>query len=105
MAGDGSSAGRQRGARAGRARAALVSTLVALRSAEDPEPLIAVGRAAGQIARVPVGDNGFGFDPVMFLPAFGKTFAQLPSEMKNANSHRGQAARAMLALMRERWFP
>ena len=86
-------------------RAALVSTLVALRSAEDPEPLIAVGRAAGQIARVPVGDNGFGFDPVMFLPAFGKTFAQLPSEMKNANSHRGQAARAMLALMRERWFP
>ena len=86
-------------------RAALVSTLVALRSAEDPEPLIAVGRAAGQITRTPVGENGFGFDPVMFLPAFGKTFAQLPPEVKNANSHRGQAARAMLALMRERWFP
>ena len=86
-------------------RAALVSTLVALRTADDPEPLIAVGRAAGQITRAPVGDNGFGFDPVMFLPAFGKTFAQLPAEVKNANSHRGQAARAMLALMRERWFP
>ncbi|MEJ8855638.1 RdgB/HAM1 family non-canonical purine NTP pyrophosphatase [Variovorax robiniae] len=86
-------------------RAALVSTLVALRSAEDPEPLIAVGRAPGQITREPVGENGFGFDPVMFLPAFGKTFAQLPPEVKNANSHRGQAARAMLALMRERWFP
>lgn len=85
-------------------RAALVSTLVALRSAEDPEPLIAVGRAAGQITREPVGGNGFGFDPVMFLPQFGKTFAQLPSETKNANSHRGQAARAMLALMRERWL-
>ncbi|MGJ7496661.1 RdgB/HAM1 family non-canonical purine NTP pyrophosphatase [Variovorax sp. RT4R15] len=84
-------------------RAALVSTLVALRSAEDPEPLIAVGRVAGEITRVPVGDNGFGFDPVMFLPAFGQTFAQLPPEVKNANSHRGQAARAMLALMRERW--
>ena len=84
-------------------RAALVSTLVALRSADDPEPLIAVGRAAGEITREPIGDNGFGFDPVMFLPHFGKTFAQLPPEVKNANSHRGQAARAMLALMRERW--
>jgi XTP/dITP diphosphohydrolase len=85
-------------------RAALVSTLVALRSADDPEPLIAVGRAAGQIAREPIGDNGFGFDPVMWLPQFGKTFAQLPTDVKNANSHRGQAARAMLALMRERWL-
>ncbi|MBB3179581.1 non-canonical purine NTP pyrophosphatase [Variovorax sp. Sphag1AA] len=84
-------------------RAALVSTLVALRSADDPEPLIAVGRVAGLIAKEPVGDNGFGFDPVMFLPKFGKTFAQLPPDVKNANSHRGQAARAMLALMRERW--
>ena len=86
-------------------RAALVSTLVALRSADDPEPLIAVGRVAGQIAHQPVGDNGFGFDPVMFLPAFGQTFAQLSPEVKNAHSHRGQAARAMLALMRERWWP
>ncbi|SDD94963.1 XTP/dITP diphosphohydrolase [Variovorax sp. CF079] len=85
-------------------RAALVSTLVALRRADDPEPLIAVGRAAGEITREPIGDNGFGFDPVMWLPQFGKTFAQLPTEVKNANSHRGQAARAMLALMRERWL-
>ncbi|TPG21375.1 non-canonical purine NTP pyrophosphatase [Variovorax guangxiensis] len=84
-------------------RAALVSTLVALRSADDPEPLIAIGRAAGEITRAPIGDNGFGFDPVMFLPSFGQTFAQLPPETKNAHSHRGQAARAMLALMRERW--
>ena len=84
-------------------RAALVSTLVALRSANDPEPLVAVGRVAGEITREPVGDNGFGFDPVMFLPAFGKTFAQLTPEVKNANSHRGLAARAMVALMHERW--
>ena len=84
-------------------RAALVSTLVALRSADDPEPLIAVGRVAGEITRAPIGENGFGFDPVMFLPTFGKTFAQLTPEVKNANSHRGLAARAMVALMRERW--
>ena len=85
-------------------RAALVSTLVAVRSPQDPEPLIAVGRVAGVIAPEPVGDNGFGFDPVMFIPEFGKTFAQLPVEVKNANSHRGQAARRMLELIRERWL-
>jgi len=84
-------------------RAALVSTLVALRRADDPEPLVAVGRAAGEIAREPVGENGFGFDPVMFLPQFGRTFAQLSPEIKNANSHRGQAARAMVELMRNAW--
>ena len=85
-------------------RAALVSTLVAVRHPDDPEPLIAVGRAVGEITRAPVGSNGFGFDPVMCIPCFGKTFAELPIEVKNANSHRGQAAQQMLALMRERWF-
>ena len=85
-------------------RAALVSTLVAVRSADDPEPLIAVGRVAGEIARVPAGSNGFGFDPVMYIPAFGKTFAELPVDVKNAHSHRGLAARQMMALMRERWL-
>ncbi|MES2974396.1 MAG: RdgB/HAM1 family non-canonical purine NTP pyrophosphatase [Pseudomonadota bacterium] len=85
-------------------RAALVSTLVAVRSAEDPEPLIAVGRVSGEITREPVGSNGFGFDPVMFIPEFGKTFAQLPVEVKNANSHRGRAAKRMLELMREQWL-
>lgn len=85
-------------------RAALVSTLVAVRSADDPEPLIASGRVAGEITRHPVGSNGFGFDPVMFIPEFGKTFAELPIEVKNANSHRGKAARLMMALMHERWL-
>ena len=85
-------------------RAAMVSTLVAVRSAADPEPLVAVGRVVGEIARAPVGSNGFGFDPVMFIPEFGQTFAQLPIEVKNANSHRGRAAKAMVAMMRERWL-
>lgn len=86
-------------------RAALVSTLVAVRSPLDPEPLIAVGRVVGEITREPMGRNGFGFDPVMWIPEFGQTFAQLPVEVKNANSHRGRAARAMVALMRDRWLP
>ncbi len=85
-------------------RAALVSVLVALRAADDPEPLIAVGRASGEIAPEPVGRNGFGFDPVMYIPEFGMTFAQLPPEVKNANSHRGKAARQMMELMRQRWM-
>ncbi|MCX7256673.1 MAG: RdgB/HAM1 family non-canonical purine NTP pyrophosphatase [Polaromonas sp.] len=85
-------------------RAALVSTLVAVRSADDPEPLIASGRVAGEITLAPIGSNGFGFDPVMFIPEFGQTFAQLPVEVKNANSHRGKATRQMMELMRERWL-
>ena len=86
-------------------RAALVSTLVAVRSPNDPEPLIAMGRAVGLITREPSGANGFGFDPVMWIAEFGQTFAQLPVEVKNANSHRGRAARDMVTLMRARWFP
>ena len=85
-------------------RAALVSTLVAVRSKDDPEPLIAVGRAVGEITEKPIGINGFGFDPVMYLPQLGKTFAELSDADKNANSHRGKAAKQMLALMQESWF-
>lgn len=85
-------------------RAALVSALVALRSADDPEPLVAVGRVVGEIAREPRGSGGFGFDPVMFIPEFGKTFAELPPEVKNAHSHRGRAAAQMVELMRQRWL-
>ena len=85
-------------------RAALVSTLVAVRSADDPEPLIASGRAVGEITRTPIGSNGFGFDPVMYLPEYKKTFAQLPVDVKNANSHRGKAAARMLVLMRQQWL-
>lgn len=84
-------------------RAALVSTLVALRWHDDPEPLITTGRAVGEITLQPMGSQGFGFDPVMFIPALGKTFAQLDPEVKHAHSHRGQAARRMVQLMRESW--
>ncbi len=85
-------------------RAALVSTLVAVRSPQDPEPLIAVGRVVGEIALAPRGGHGFGFDPVMVIPELGKTFAELDPAAKNALSHRGRAARSMLALMRANWM-
>ena len=84
-------------------RATLVSTLVALRSPQDPEPLIAVGRVQGEIARAPVGSNGFGFDPVMWIPEFGQTFAQLPVDVKNAHSHRGRAAQLLVEMIQAQW--
>ena len=85
-------------------RAALVSTLVALRHADDPEPLIASGRAVGEITRELRGDKGFGFDPVMFIPEANMTFAEMSETEKNARSHRGQAARLMRELMQQRWL-
>lgn len=85
-------------------RAAMVSTLVAVRYPDDPEPLVAVGRVQGLITTEPVGHNGFGFDPVMYLPEFDQTFAQLPTEVKNAHSHRGKASALMVELMRCNWF-
>lgn len=84
--------------------ATLVSTLVAVRHARDPQPLVAVGRARGLITAEPRGSHGFGFDPVMFIPALGCTFAELSDEVKNVHSHRGQAARQMVELMREHWL-
>lgn len=85
-------------------RAAMVSTLVAVRNPDDPEPLVAVGRVQGLITTEPLGDHGFGFDPVMYLPEFGQTFAQLPTDVKNAHSHRGRASAQMVALMQANWF-
>ena len=85
-------------------RAAMVSTLVAVRHPRDPEPLIAVGRVQGEITTERRGEGGFGFDPVMFLPELGQTFAELPTEVKNAHSHRGRSSQQMLQLLRTHWL-
>ena len=92
---------RLHGARDRRAR--FVSTLVAIRAADDPEPLVAVGRWEGEILEAPRGDAGFGYDPLMFIPALGRTVAELDAAVKNQHSHRALAAAQMLALMREVW--
>ena len=84
-------------------RARFVSTLVAVRSADDPEPLVAVGRWHGEILHEAAGTGGFGYDPLMFIPALGQTVAELGPELKNAHSHRAIAARQMLTLMRDAW--
>ena len=84
-------------------RASFVCTLVALRSADDPQPLVATGRWQGEILAEPRGTGGFGYDPLMFIPALGATVAELPRELKNAHSHRALACRQMLQLMQEVW--
>jgi XTP/dITP diphosphohydrolase len=84
-------------------RAMFVSTLVALRHAHDPQPLVAVGRWPGEILRAPRGDQGFGYDPLMFIPALERTVAELDAETKNRHSHRARAMAQLLGLMHEAW--
>jgi XTP/dITP diphosphohydrolase len=81
----------------------FVSTLVALRHAADPEPLVATGRWNGLILEQARGAGGFGYDPLMFIPALGATVAELAPEAKNRASHRAQAAARMRELLREVW--
>lgn len=84
-------------------RAHYMCVLVAVRSPEDPEPLVAEGVWSGEIVDEPKGDGGFGYDPHFFVPDLGKTAAELTPEEKNAKSHRGQALRVMAGLLKERW--
>jgi XTP/dITP diphosphohydrolase len=84
-------------------RARFISTLVAIRSVDDPEPLIAVGRWGGEILHAPRGEGGFGYDPLMFIPALNSSAAELPADVKNQHSHRALATRQMVVLMREVW--
>ena len=62
------------------------------------------GECRGFIALEPKGENGFGYDPVFYLPEFGKTMAELPSEIKNQVSHRARAAKKVYRLLKKRPF-
>lgn len=84
-------------------RARFVSVLVALRHANDPEPLVAMGRWEGEILQAPRGQGGFGYDPLVYIPALGRSVAELDAATKNAHSHRALAARRLRELMREVW--
>ena len=84
-------------------RAHYTCVLVAVRTPEDPEPLVAVGHWYGEVVDRAMGDGGFGYDPHFFVPACGKTAAQLSAEEKNRLSHRGLALAKMAALLQENW--
>ncbi|MDH4275503.1 MAG: RdgB/HAM1 family non-canonical purine NTP pyrophosphatase [Gammaproteobacteria bacterium] len=76
--------------------------LVYMRHALDPTPLICHGTWEGVLLHAPRGKNGFGYDPLFWLPERGCASAELTSDVKNAISHRGQALQQFLAL-RARW--
>lgn len=76
-------------------RAHYTCVLVAVASADDPEPLIAEARWHGAIVTQPRGTGGFGYDPLFLLPELGRTAAELPPQEKNRISHRGLAMREL----------
>ena len=84
-------------------RGHFVSTLVALRHADDPEPLVAVGRWQGEILSAPRGSQGFGYDPLMYLPALGATVAELDADSKNRHSHRARSAALLRQMLHDAW--
>jgi XTP/dITP diphosphohydrolase len=73
--------------------------MVLVRKHDDPQPLIAEGVWSGAILKKPRGSNGFGYDPLFMDSKTGKSGAELPPEIKNKISHRGQAMRKMLLLI------
>jgi XTP/dITP diphosphohydrolase len=74
--------------------------IVYLRSAQDPAPLVCEGVWQGRILEAPRGSNGFGYDPVFLVPERGCSSAELPPEVKNRLSHRGQALAKLTAALK-----
>jgi XTP/dITP diphosphohydrolase len=81
-------------------RTARFRCVIALGRATVPTPAL-VGSVAGMIQYEPQGTEGFGYDPVFYLPSYGKTMAQLPLEEKNRISHRSDAARKAVAVLNQ----
>ena len=81
-------------------RAHYVAVLVLMRSADDPQPIVAEGEWHGAIVDAPRGDGGFGYDPYFLVPELGLTVAELPHEEKNRRSHRGQALAQLITRLR-----
>ena len=79
--------------------------LVYLRHANDPTPLICQGTWEGRILAEPRGEHGFGYDPVFYVPTHDCSSAELPPQVKNALSHRGQALRKLVSALQDRSLP
>ena len=80
-----------------------VCVLVAVRTPDDQEPIVAEGRWYGHIVTQPRGVNGFGYDPYFWLDELGATAAELPPQRKNSLSHRAQAMRQLRSALADRW--
>lgn len=76
--------------------------LVFVRSADDPQPIIAEGEWHGEILTVPQGEGGFGYDPLFLIPELGRSVAEISSEEKHRRSHRGQAMARLVERLQTR---
>ena len=81
--------------------ARFICSMVYLRHKDDPVPIIAQGVWEGQLVTDPKGENGFGYDPMFYVPSRKCTSAELPPEIKNQLSHRGQALKQLLGKLSE----
>lgn len=82
--------------------ARFYSLIVMLKHANDPQPLIAEGIWEGEILELPRGNNGFGYDPIFYVPEQQCSAAELPAEIKNHISHRGRALLKLRELLNAR---
>ena len=83
-------------------RARFCCAMVYVDEPGDPVPVIAMGEWQGTIVDEARGENGFGYDPHFLVPELGLTSGELDPRLKNSLSHRGQAARTLLAALRRR---
>ncbi|PIE46822.1 MAG: non-canonical purine NTP pyrophosphatase, RdgB/HAM1 family [Gammaproteobacteria bacterium] len=79
----------------------FVCVLAMVHHADDPHPIIAEGIWQGEILAEPKGTNGFGYDPLFWLPTLGKSSAELSKKEKSAISHRGIASRELIAKIKQ----
>jgi XTP/dITP diphosphohydrolase len=84
--------------RSGRERSAYFVCAIALAESTRAKAIV-TARVNGEILEVPRGDRGFGYDPVFYVPAMRKGFAEISAEEKNEHSHRGRAFRKLLAFL------
>ena len=82
-------------------QAKFQAVVVFLRDADDPAPIVGQGIWLGSITRQPAGVNGFGYDPIFFLPPYGCTAAELATDLKNSISHRAMALRDLVTKIKE----
>lgn len=82
--------------------ARFICVMVFMEHADDPCPVIAQGVWEGRILDHAVGENGFGYDPVFWVPEQGCASAELPADVKNSLSHRGKALKTLTALIKAR---
>jgi len=82
--------------------ARFICVMVFMEHADDPFPVIAQGVWEGRILHHPIGEGGFGYDPVFWVPEYKCASAQLPAAVKNSLSHRGKALQSLTDLIKAR---